>query len=281
VGDPVDRTAAFAAGPSKLPRNVIVIFVVTIVALGLGGVVLDHVFPGPVGTSTTTTLRPNYPPPLQKALAGRQGAAGGASGAEPVELPASQSALMGLERLNATAPGFSLTDEQGRLVSLAGLRGKVVVLSFFDAACDDICPVLENELSQAYADLGPLASGVAIVTINTDPLALSTSSARPEETASRARPPRTWFFLTGPLSRLNPVWSAYGISIDVQRDTGLVSHNDFLYFIDPSGRLRFRATPFANESTSGVYSLPAGTEVAWAAGIAGQARALLPGGTRT
>lgn len=63
----------------------------------------------------------------------------------------------------------------------------------------------------------------------------------------------------------------------MQRDGRLVSHNDFLYFIDPSGRLRFRATPFAYESTLGTFSLPVGPEATWAAGIASRAKALLPG----
>ena len=72
-----------------------------------------------------------------------------------------------------------------------------MVLSFFDAACDDICPILETELLQAYADLGPLAPRVAVVTVNTDPLDLSVSSARPPEAARRAHWPATWYFLTG------------------------------------------------------------------------------------
>ncbi|HTT90525.1 MAG TPA: SCO family protein [Acidimicrobiales bacterium] len=274
----LDRAAAFAAGPSKIPRRVIAIFLVSLAAIGLGGVVLDHFFPGPVSTSTTTTLASNYPPPLQTTPAGAQGAKAGAPAPPAPQLTASQSALMSLERLNvAAAPGFTLTDQHGRRVSLASLRGKVVVLSFFDAACDDICPVLKKELSQAYADLGQLGYGVAIVTVNTDPLALTNSAARPAEAASHAPLPADWYFLTGSLSQLNAVWTNYGISIDVQRDTGIVSHNDFLYFIDPSGRLRLRATPFANESTSGLFSLPGSAEAAWAAGIADQAKSLLRG----
>jgi cytochrome oxidase Cu insertion factor (SCO1/SenC/PrrC family) len=270
-----DRASAFAAGPSKIPRNVVAIFAVALAVLGLGGVVLDHFFPGPVGTSTTTTLAGAYPPPLQTTPAATPAGSGGLAAPQ---LPASQSALMGLQQLNsATAPGFSLLDQHGRPVSLAALRGKVVVLSFFDAACDDICPVLEKELSLAYTDLGPLASGVAMVTVNTDPLALSISSARPAEVAAGARSPGAWYFLTGSLSRLNAVWTSYGISVDVQRDTGIVSHNDFLYFIGPSGRLRLRATPFANESTSGRFTLPESTEADWAAGIADQVKSLLRG----
>ena len=278
-----DRAAAFAAGPSKIPRTVIVVSVIAVTVLGLGGVALDHFFPGPVGISTTTTLAPNYPPPLQTAPAGAQLATGAGAqsrtGNLPAapQLPASAAALMGLQRLNAArAPGFSLTDQHGRVVSLATFRGKVVVLSFFDAACDDICPVLERELSQADLDLGRDSGRVAMLTVNTDPLALSTAAARPAE-ESPAPSAVAWYFLTGALTRLDAVWSSYGIAIDVQRDTGLVSHNDFLYFIDPSGRLRFRATPFADENTSGVSSLPVGTEATWAAGIAAQAKALLGG----
>ena len=124
------------------------------------------------------------------------------------------------------------------MVSLATLRGKVVVLSFFDAACDDICPVLEAGAFAGRRRPRPLAGRVAVIAVNTDPLALSTASARPAEEAARAPSTPAWYFLTGALTRLDAVWSSYGIAIDVQRDSGLVSHNDFLYFIDPSGRLR-------------------------------------------
>ncbi len=65
--DRIDRAAAFAAGPSKIPRNVIVAFLVTIAVLGLGGVVLDHFFPGRSAPPQrrrwpATTPRPCKPP---------------------------------------------------------------------------------------------------------------------------------------------------------------------------------------------------------------------------
>jgi cytochrome oxidase Cu insertion factor (SCO1/SenC/PrrC family) len=249
--------------------------VVATAVLGLGGVALDHFFPGPVGSSATTTLPGEYPPPLQTTPAGAQDATGNASAPQ---LPASSGALMGLQRLKpAAAPGFRLTDQRGGLMSLAAFRGKVVVLSFFDAACDDICPVLERELFRADLDLGAEASRVAMLTVNTDPLALSPASARPAEVPAHVPAPAVWYFLTGPLDRLDAIWTSYGITIDVQRANHIVSHNDFLYFIDPSGRLRLRATPFADESTSGASSLPAATEAEWATGIANEARSLLAG----
>ena len=62
--------------------------------------------------------------------------------------------------------------------------------------------------------------------------------------------------VTGPLATLNAVWKAYGVSISVDTKTGLEAHNDVMDFIDAQGDLRYRATPFADESTTGTYSLP-------------------------
>ncbi len=77
--------------------------------------------------------------------------------------------------------------------------------------------------------------------------------------------------LTGPLATLDSVWKSYGVSISVDQKTDLEAHNEVLYFIDPSGDLRFKATPFANESTTGTYSLPQATIARWATGIAAYA----------
>jgi cytochrome oxidase Cu insertion factor (SCO1/SenC/PrrC family) len=116
---------------------------------------------------------------------------------------------------------------------------------------------------------------VAVVVVNTDPLAFTPAATRPADAAFARSPGGDWYFLTGQLDGLNRVWNAYGIAIEVLRATGSVSHNDAMYFIDPAGRLRFRATPYADESRSGAYSLSPVTERQWAAGIASQARALL------
>lgn len=271
-----DRAAALAAGPTKVPPHLIVVAVACIALLGLGGVALDRAFPGTAASSAeadAVTTIGNYPPPFAVGTTGP----GDPSGAAAPRLPASQSALMGLQKLTVmAAPGFSLVDKQGQPTSLAGLRGRVVVLTFFDSACDDICPVMETELSRAYAELGADAAGVSFVTVNTDPLALSVRAARPAEKGSLSTVP-TWQFLTGSLAQLDSVWRSYGVAVDVQTSTRTVSHNDVMYFIDASGRVCDRATPFANETRAGAFSLPAPTEAQWAAGIAAEARYLLGG----
>ncbi len=65
--------------------------------------------------------------------------------------------------------------------------------------------------------------------------------------------------VTGPLATLDAVWKAYGVSISVDKKTGLEAHNDVMDFVDGRGDLRYRATPFADESTTGTFSLPPAT----------------------
>ena len=271
-----DRAAALAGGPSKVPRAFIVAALACIALLGLGGAALDRAFPGTGDGSaaggTVTTLG-NYPPPFVVTTVVR----GDPTRAADPQLPASQSALMGLQKLTVmAAPGFSLVDKRDQRTSLAGLRGRVVVLTFFNSACDDICPVMETELLRAHADLGADAARVSLLTVNTDPLGLSRAEAGPAEKGSLSAVP-TWQFLTGSLGQLDSVWRSYGVAVDVQTSTRTVSHNEVMYFIDALGRVRDRATPFANETRSGVYSLALSTQANWAAGIADEARYLLGG----
>jgi len=266
----VDRAAAFAAGPPRLPGKVMAYAVACLVVLGLGGVVLDHFLPGPVGAAAAATTSGDYPPPLPTVPTRTALRA-----ALRAQLRAPTSALMGLQRLSGReAPRFSLVDQYGQRASLEDFRGKVVVLSFFDAACDDICGVLETELSQAFHDLGADRSQVDLVTVNTDPVALTVASTRPAEEATISSA-TSWDFLTGSLAQLDPVWTSYGVTIEVQRHAHAESHSDLLYFIDASGRLRLRATPYADEAASGSFSLPRATEAEWAAGIAEEARSLI------
>ena len=89
----------------------------------------------------------------------------------PTGIPASVSTqtadLMTLSPVPVTsAPGFTLTDQTGHTLSLASLRGKVVVLEFMDPHCTDICPIVSQEFITAYGDLGRLASRVVFIAVN-------------------------------------------------------------------------------------------------------------------
>ena len=85
----------------------------------------------------------------------------------PANISTSLANLMQLSPVpGVRAPGFTLTDQRGHTLSLASLRGKVVVLEFMDPHCTDICPIVSEEFMNAYHDLGALAGKVVFAAIN-------------------------------------------------------------------------------------------------------------------
>jgi len=258
----IDRAAALAAGPAKIPRRFVLIALAVAAALSLGGVLVEHLASN-AGLNPVATTLPPAPTPTTLPSGSPQLSAG---------LPA----FMSIDRLSpAPAPAISLDDQKGRLVSLARERPKVVVLTFFNSSCSDVCPVLESEIAKADADLGRESAKVVFLTVNTDPLSPTVNRAAQAVVAMRPSRLTNWYLLGGPLSTLKKIWIAYGVHINVYLAVGIVAHNDVMYFIDPAGRLRYRATPYSNENTQGVFSLPPADVARWGVGIAAYARQLL------
>jgi protein SCO1/2 len=264
-----ERAAAFRRIEPKVPPRFALIVVAVLAVLGIGGTLLEHLLSSvglnpdatTAGPSTVTSPPGRVAPPGSTPSTPQVGAA----------LPE----FMGITPRAGAAAGFSLEDQAGHPTSLADERGHAVVLTFFDARCNDICPVVSAELLRAAADLGPAGSRVVFLTVNTDPVALSSAPAETAAVRSGLATLATWHFLTSDLTTLNAVWRAYGVSVNVARTSGLVAHNDVMYFVDPSGRLRYEATPFANESAAGAFSLPSASIARWGQGIATYAREVL------
>ena len=134
--------------------------------------------------------------------------------------------------LSAVAPGFKLTDEFGKEVSLRSLHGKVVVLSFNDPECTTICPLTTTALLHAKKLLGPAASRVELLGIGANPERTQVKWVRAYSQAHGML--HKWRFLTGSLSELKRVWRAYGIEAAVVN--GTIDHTPATYVIDPDGR---------------------------------------------
>jgi len=92
-------------------------------------------------------------------------------------------------------PPFTLTNQQGRAVSLADLRGRVWVADIIFTRCAGPCPKMTQRLSEIQAALAP-GSPVQLITLTTDadydtPTVLKSYGER-----FGAQPDR-WWFLTG------------------------------------------------------------------------------------
>ncbi|MGQ9827914.1 MAG: SCO family protein [Roseiflexus sp.] len=69
------------------------------------------------------------------------------------------------------APAFMLTDQDGRWVSDADLRGNVLLINFAHTRCDERCAVMERSMRAIYDALyadGRLGTQVRMVTITVD-----------------------------------------------------------------------------------------------------------------
>ena len=266
---PLDRAAALRAGSAPVPRKTITWIIVGFAVLGLGGIVAERFFGNAgVGTPTTapTTLAgtSNMAPPTPAPPA-----------APPIGAPLTS--FIGLKQMgNEKAPAIDLKNQNGVAWSLAQARGKVVVLTFFNSDCSDICPVLGQEMNQANKLLGAEGDQVDFVVVNTDPLHTTLSADPPALSQTALSNLADVTFLNGTLNQLSDVWSNYGVTVTVQKGTRVVNHNDLMYFIDPRGSLRLRATPFANEDQLGAYGLGAADIQRFAQGIAVSAASLSP-----
>jgi len=197
----------------------------------------------------------------------------------PSGLPASVSnstaELMQLSPVPARpAPGLTLTDQRGRNVSLASLKGSAVVLEFMDPHCVDICPLVSEEFIDAYHDLGPAAARAVFVAVNVNPYYRSVGDMAAYSGEHQLTTIPSWHFLTGPLASLRAVWNAYQVQVEAPSRNADIIHTSVVYFIDPSGRERFIAAPMADHTASGTSYLPAADLSAWGQGIADVTRYL-------
>ena len=199
----------------------------------------------------------------------------------PTGIPASVStSLAYLMQLSPVpshpAPAFTLTDQAGRAVSLAQFHGKTVVLTFMDSHCTDICPLVSREFIGARKDLGPAGRNVVFVAVNVNPYHNKVSDVASYSRAQRLDSIGSWYFVTGPVSRLRPVWNAYQVQVQARNPNADVIHTSLIYVIDPSGRERYVANPMVDHTKSGAAYLPPGQLAAWSRGIALVARSVSP-----
>jgi cytochrome oxidase Cu insertion factor (SCO1/SenC/PrrC family) len=142
------------------------------------------------------------------------------------------------DELDTPAPGFTLTSQYGRPVSLASLRGKVVLLTFLDPVCTTDCPIIAQEMRSADLLLGGKAGDTELVAVVANPTYLSTAYTRAFTSQENLSQVPNWLFLTGSLSQLADVWHRYGIEVEDLPAGAMAAHNDLAFVIGADGRLR-------------------------------------------
>ena len=140
--------------------------------------------------------------------------------------------------LNYPASGFSLTDQNGRPVTLASLRGKVVLLGFLDPVCTVDCPLMGQEFRQASQLLAADTSHVELVAVNYNPLDTQAGYLQAFDRQEGLNTVSNWLYLTGTRTQLQQVWHAYGLPVEILPAGSMIGHGDYAFVIDQNGHLR-------------------------------------------
>jgi cytochrome oxidase Cu insertion factor (SCO1/SenC/PrrC family) len=156
--------------------------------------------------------------------------------------------------LDLPAPGFSLTDQDGRTVSLASLRGKVVLMTFLDPVCTTDCPIIAQEFKQAGQMLDAQAGLVELVAVVANPTYRSIAFTRAFDRQEGLTTVPNWRYLTGSLSQLGEVWRHYGVTVQNLPAGAMSAHNDLAVIIDPAGHIRQEMDADPGPGTSGTKS---------------------------
>ena len=140
--------------------------------------------------------------------------------------------------LDIPAAPFSLVDQHGDPVSLAGMRGHVVALTFLDPVCTTDCPLIAQEFRLADEQLQAENQKVDFVAIVANPIyrSLSFTNAFDQQEGLDHLP--NWYYLTGTTDALQQVWSSYGELVTPITAGAMVAHSDLAFVIDAKGRER-------------------------------------------
>ena len=155
------------------------------------------------------------------------------------------------------ATGFRFDDQDGRPISLQQLRGKLVVLTFLDPVCSDVCPVIAGQLAAIDRRLGPLAQRIEIVALDTNPVFQNRRDVATFTREHGLGAVTNWHFLSGNWDDVHRVLAGYRIEVTVPQ-VGMVSHDQGIYLLAPDGSVAsYLADGAAPAATAGYADLVA------------------------
>jgi cytochrome oxidase Cu insertion factor (SCO1/SenC/PrrC family) len=173
--------------------------------------------------------------------------------------PGAPPANEGLVLNQPTPQTVALVNQQGHAVTLAGLRGKVVVLAPFLSLCQDECPLITGAFITLQRDLraAGLADRVVFVEATVDPGRDSVARLAAYQKEFGA----DWDLWTGTPSAIAAFWKPFGVDYQIVSEeqppktdwwTGQpltydVDHTDGYILINQSGRERFVNASAPNE----------------------------------
>jgi len=123
------------------------------------------------------------------------------------------------------APEFALTSQDGQIVRLADLRGKVLIVSFIFTTCNGTCPATTHRMSQ-----------IRLLSITLDPVRDTPDVLRRYQRLYDADS-SNWSFLTGPPEDVSKTITAWKMWARPAAN-GQLDHPSRIFLVDGRGRIR-------------------------------------------
>ncbi len=141
------------------------------------------------------------------------------------------------------AKDFTLTDQNGRPVTLSSYRGQVVVLTFIHSLCQDDCPFMVEQIKGALDSMPGSGKGIPVIGVSVAPAEDTVAHRR--TFLGLHRMSARLAFLNGPSAAIKRVWHDYAIA----PGTGTQGHSAFVLLIDKKGieRVGFAAAQLTPE----------------------------------
>jgi protein SCO1 len=124
------------------------------------------------------------------------------------------------------APQFTLTDQNGKRVSMAEYRGKPVVVTYLYTHCKETCPIQAQMIRGALDDLG---HDIPALAVSVDPFRDTPASARAFNRKAKMTGRMRW--VLGTRRQLQPLYRGFAIQPQL-RDS---EHQAYITLVDANG----------------------------------------------
>jgi protein SCO1/2 len=137
-------------------------------------------------------------------------------------------------------PDLALVNQANEGVSLASLRGKVVMLTAMYATCPHTCPLIVAQSKRAVAELtAEELADLRVVAVTLDPARDSTEVLAGLAEAHDMDTP-LYNLVTGPPDEVERVLDDMGVARTRDPETGIIDHANLFLLIDRGGRVAYR-----------------------------------------
>lgn len=162
------------------------------------------------------------------------------------ERPARQDASSTAPGL-ASSPGgpsiydldLSLTDQDGRTLALADLRGRVLVAAMIYSSCTSVCPRVTEDMKGVEKQIsGRDRKDVGFVLFSLDP-GRDTPAALRRFAAEHALDPSGWRLFASSEDGVRDLSAVLGVKYKAE-DNGEIAHSAMIFIIDREGVVRHR-----------------------------------------